>query len=1046
MLRTRRKSISLLVALAFVLTLVLPVGAALAAASATLSPSSINESALDGAELTIRLSGDAFVQDGTLDKANFTPNNAPAGLSVAYALFIDAQTAKIGLVFSGEFDENIEDFSIKIAGAELQGGADLTTNDITLVAEAEEWITVTGVDIVEGKESEGKLVITLEGEGVTFAAGIAATEVTLSDAPTGVAVDTVTRVSDTRIEVKLKDATKDYDTDVRATVAVDHDKNTGTNSLTATYTFKATKEAIEVTGSTVEGKEDGAVLTVNLTASDTDVCYFKNDEDALLENVTMYGQPTGVSLDWVEYVDEDTIKLHLAGNATYDYDTDKKATIRVKTGALEWNTDTLSATFTFKATVEEEEVSDLDKYANGLSYGYQYVTTGENKEAGWAAIRLPEDPDVPRYADKLVVSVTLPDGALYMAPAKDSTLDDYVTVIDPEGKADVDLVSASRDQLEVALTGMDSPLDLAVVFNFDVEDGSALEIDGDFSGDLEVTLEYVGFDGNKTVFSDREDLLIARVTGADVTVSAASAKTVAVGSEREAAEITVEEGSAGTLEGATVTLEIVSDGASFNSADITTVRYEAVDDYDLDEGDTVLTFEVGDQTIGLPGKVKITPYLDLTPDADEEIEIAVTVEDSSGDELASETVTVAKVSEAVSFAVTDVKNTGGKITAGHDGAVLKESGKAAQLTIEPVGSKYLPDALVYVEITGAKFDPDTPFEVSNGKAVKTYKDNKAAYFAVEADDKDDEVTLKNFKVSAAGDAAAGDIVLKFSSNGGDFDPAEVVIGQVVKPFEVTASSAPEMAYLGQGQAAGDIVIKETGKGSILDDFRLVLPDGVAFAAKPDVKVTAGNIDLKASLKDGGKALLVDVTDTSSVASTITISGIKYDVNRLAIDGDVKVTIVGDPDTEEDSPLWADQVLAAVVNAKVVSAAAARTASFTIGSTTYTVNGKEYTMDVAPYIKEGRTYVPVRYVATALGVSEDNIFYASGQVSLLKDGRAVQLTIGSKTMVVNGVAVTMDVAPEIQAGRTMLPFRWIATALGASVSWNEETKTVTMKVE
>jgi hypothetical protein len=59
---------------------------------------------------------------------------------------------------------------------------------------------------------------------------------------------------------------------------------------------------------------------------------------------------------------------------------------------------------------------------------------------------------------------------------------------------------------------------------------------------------------------------------------------------------------------------------------------------------------------------------------------------------------------------------------------------------------------------------------------------------------------------------------------------------------------------------------------------------------------------------------------------------------------------------------------------------------------------------------------------------------------------VQLTIGSKTMVVNGVAITMDVAPEIQAGRTMLPFRWVATALGASVGWDEATKTVTMNVE
>jgi hypothetical protein len=40
---------------------------------------------------------------------------------------------------------------------------------------------------------------------------------------------------------------------------------------------------------------------------------------------------------------------------------------------------------------------------------------------------------------------------------------------------------------------------------------------------------------------------------------------------------------------------------------------------------------------------------------------------------------------------------------------------------------------------------------------------------------------------------------------------------------------------------------------------------------------------------------------------------------------------------------------------------------------------------------------------------------------------------------------MDVAPEIKDGRTMLPFRWIAQALGASVEWDEATQTVTVKL-
>ncbi|GAB6273563.1 MAG: hypothetical protein STSR0004_04260 [Peptococcaceae bacterium] len=49
------------------------------------------------------------------------------------------------------------------------------------------------------------------------------------------------------------------------------------------------------------------------------------------------------------------------------------------------------------------------------------------------------------------------------------------------------------------------------------------------------------------------------------------------------------------------------------------------------------------------------------------------------------------------------------------------------------------------------------------------------------------------------------------------------------------------------------------------------------------------------------------------------------------------------------------------------------------------------------------------------------------------------------MVINGVSITMDVAAELSNGRTMLPFRWIAQALGASVKRDDATKTVTMEI-
>jgi hypothetical protein len=49
------------------------------------------------------------------------------------------------------------------------------------------------------------------------------------------------------------------------------------------------------------------------------------------------------------------------------------------------------------------------------------------------------------------------------------------------------------------------------------------------------------------------------------------------------------------------------------------------------------------------------------------------------------------------------------------------------------------------------------------------------------------------------------------------------------------------------------------------------------------------------------------------------------------------------------------------------------------------------------------------------------------------------------MTVNGEPREVDVAPYIKEGRTMLPARWVAEPLGATVEWNNDTKQATISV-
>lgn len=124
-----------------------------------------------------------------------------------------------------------------------------------------------------------------------------------------------------------------------------------------------------------------------------------------------------------------------------------------------------------------------------------------------------------------------------------------------------------------------------------------------------------------------------------------------------------------------------------------------------------------------------------------------------------------------------------------------------------------------------------------------------------------------------------------------------------------------------------------------------------------------------------------------------------------------------------------------------------TAVFTIGKNSYLLNGSTIVMDAAPYIKEGRTFLPLRFAANATGVADENIIWdsESKKITIIKRDRVACFTIGSKKLALNGTAVVMDVAPEVVLGRIMLPVRWLARALDVTIEWDPVSQTVTVRV-
>ncbi|MBR6824061.1 MAG: copper amine oxidase N-terminal domain-containing protein [Firmicutes bacterium] len=115
---------------------------------------------------------------------------------------------------------------------------------------------------------------------------------------------------------------------------------------------------------------------------------------------------------------------------------------------------------------------------------------------------------------------------------------------------------------------------------------------------------------------------------------------------------------------------------------------------------------------------------------------------------------------------------------------------------------------------------------------------------------------------------------------------------------------------------------------------------------------------------------------------------------------------------------------------------------TIGSKAVDVNGKAVASDVAPVIKNSRTFLPVRLIAENLGAKVEWNNDAQ-TVTITKGETVIVLTVGSTTVLVNGQPAELEAPVFIENSRTYLPVRFIAEKLGADVEWNGATNEVTI---
>lgn len=114
----------------------------------------------------------------------------------------------------------------------------------------------------------------------------------------------------------------------------------------------------------------------------------------------------------------------------------------------------------------------------------------------------------------------------------------------------------------------------------------------------------------------------------------------------------------------------------------------------------------------------------------------------------------------------------------------------------------------------------------------------------------------------------------------------------------------------------------------------------------------------------------------------------------------------------------------------------------IGNHTAFVDGRMLELETAPTIINGRTMVPVRFIGEALGASflwEEK----TRKVSYIYKEMLIEIFIDQRQALVNRQPLVLDTAPYIIDGRTLVPLRFVSEELGAAVVWDEVTRTVTI---
>ncbi|MBR4015666.1 MAG: InlB B-repeat-containing protein [Anaerotignum sp.] len=370
--------------------------------------------------------------------------------------------------------------------------------------------------------------------------------------------------------------------------------------------------------------------------------------------------------------------------------------------------------------------------------------------------------------------------------------------------------------------------------------------------------------------------------------------------------------------------------------------------------------------------------------------------------------------------------------------------------------------VIIIEMDEKGFYKRSKYVTSNGGRYFSAPD--ASYLAVYFRSVDQTVTFENY----CNWVKAGEIEL-YPVDGEPYKLTEISVTNPPKKIEYTAGESFKTEDMVVTAKYSDETTKTIIGYTYYPDGKLTTEDnkitisytesGVTKETTQSIKVNSASSggDSRGGGSRGSSVTTYSLTYESNGGSSITAT--KHDKNAT-----VNLTAIPAREGYDFTGWYADKELKNAVTfvkmdgnktvyagwKEAVPAEETPLLVVTINSMKYQLNGKTMTMDSAPFIDgNNRTMLPVRVIANALGISNENIKWdsATKTASFTRaDGKVVSCTVNSNVIQIGDEKVTIDTVPVIRNGRIYLPMRALFNAFDVpdeNILWDAAARTVTV---